>query len=51
MKSESDVPAVAPVGAKAEADGEVGFIDQAKHPSWWVEGAATPQVGDRLRET
>ncbi|MEU8971567.1 hypothetical protein AB0D11_20240 [Streptomyces monashensis] len=40
---------MAPVGAKAEADGEAGFIDQAKHASWWVEGAAPPQVGDRLR--
>ncbi|MGN5380377.1 hypothetical protein BIV25_30440 [Streptomyces sp. MUSC 14] len=45
---EVTVIAVAPVGAKVEADGEVGFIDQAKHPSWWDASAAPPQVGDRL---
>ncbi|WBO63503.1 hypothetical protein [Streptomyces camelliae] len=42
------VIAVAPVGAKAEADGEAGFIDQVKHPSVWDEPVAPPQVGDRL---
>lgn len=36
------------MGAKVEAGGEVGFIDQAKRPSRWDESAATPQVGDRL---
>lgn len=42
------VTAVAPVGAVVEADGHEGFIDQAKHPSWWSD---TPraEVGDRMR--
>jgi hypothetical protein len=42
------VVAVARVGAKAEVDGETGFIDQAKHPSWWDAGTRPPQVGDQL---
>ncbi|MEU4109804.1 hypothetical protein [Streptomyces sp. NPDC027717] len=42
------VVAVAPVGAQVEVDGESGFIDQVKHPSWWDERAAPPQVGDQL---
>jgi hypothetical protein len=42
------VIAVAPVGSKVEADGEIGFIDQVKHPSWWDEDTAPPQAGDRL---
>jgi ribosomal protein S1 len=42
------VIAVAPVGAKVEVDGETGFIDQVKHPSWWDENTAAPKVGDRL---
>jgi hypothetical protein len=42
------VVAVAPVGAKVDADGETGFIDQVKHPSWWDQSIAPPQVGDRL---
>ncbi|MEV6398886.1 SMI1/KNR4 family protein [Streptomyces sp. NPDC051907] len=42
------VKAVAPVGALVDADGLEGFIDQAKHPSWWSD---TPRaaVGDRMR--
>jgi len=44
------VVAVAPVGAKVEVDGGgVGFVDQVKHPSWWDENTAPPQVGDPLR--
>lgn len=42
------VVAVAPVGAKVDADGKSGFIDRVKHPSWWDENTAPPQVGDRL---
>ncbi|WP_256340182.1 hypothetical protein [Streptomyces sp. 2231.1] len=42
------VVAVAPVGAKVDADGEAGFIDQVKHPSWWDNSVAQPEVGDRL---
>ncbi|MEV5309961.1 hypothetical protein [Streptomyces sp. NPDC052610] len=42
------VIAVAPVGAMVDADGETGFVDRVKHPSWWEEGTAPPQVGDRL---
>ncbi|MFD3665739.1 SMI1/KNR4 family protein [Streptomyces sp. NPDC058659] len=42
------VTAVAPVGTAVRVDGYEGFIDQAKHPSWWSDapGAA---VGDRMR--
>ncbi|MFF4435620.1 hypothetical protein [Streptomyces sp. NPDC001621] len=42
------VVAVASVGAKVDADGETGFIDQVKHPSWWDNGIPQPQAGDRL---
>ena len=43
------VVAVAPVGARTEADGGgAGFVDQAKHPSWWDASAAPPRIGDRL---
>ncbi|MCX4787613.1 MULTISPECIES: hypothetical protein [unclassified Streptomyces] len=42
------VVAVAPVGAEVDVDGEIGFIDQVKHPSWWDESTAPPQAGDRL---
>ncbi|WP_406093390.1 hypothetical protein [Streptomyces sp. NBC_01013] len=42
------VIAVAPVGSKVDAAGEIGFIDQVKHPSWWDESSPRPQVGDRL---
>lgn len=30
-----------------EVVGREGFVDQAKHPSWWTD-AAPPQVGDWL---
>ncbi|MFI9741143.1 hypothetical protein [Streptomyces sp. NPDC052494] len=42
------VTAVASVGSAVLADGREGFIDQAKHPSWWSD---TPRagVGDRMR--
>ncbi|MEU9187985.1 hypothetical protein AB0D14_26290 [Streptomyces sp. NPDC048484] len=43
------VIAVSAVGAKVEVDGETGFIDQVKHPSWWDENSAPPQTGDRLQ--
>ncbi|WP_330238539.1 hypothetical protein [Streptomyces sp. NBC_00525] len=42
------VTGVAPVGSQVGVDGEIGFIDQVKHPSWWDEEAAPPRVGDRL---
>jgi hypothetical protein len=42
------VMGVAPVGSRVEVDGETGFVDQVKHPSWWDESIAPPQVGDRL---
>lgn len=58
---DATVRAVAPVGCLVlidgqdereddgqEVDGREGFVDQAKHPSWWTD-AAPPQVGDRLR--
>ncbi|GAA3119171.1 hypothetical protein ACFQ0X_17355 [Streptomyces rectiviolaceus] len=45
------VRAVAPVGClvtvDGQDDGQEGFVDQAKHPSWWTD-VAPPQVGDRL---
>ncbi|MEU2238669.1 SMI1/KNR4 family protein [Streptomyces sp. NPDC018338] len=42
------VTAVASVGSSVLTDGREGFIDQAKHPSWWSD---TPRaaVGDRMR--
>ncbi|MFK0215648.1 hypothetical protein [Streptomyces sp. NPDC090298] len=43
------VTAVAPVGAMVRtAAGDEGFVDRAKHPSWW---SPTPRaaVGDRMR--
>jgi hypothetical protein len=42
------VVAVAPVGTRVDADGGTGFVDRVKHPSWWEESIAPPQVGDRL---
>ncbi|MER5279866.1 hypothetical protein ABT025_29585 [Streptomyces sp. NPDC002809] len=42
------VIAVAAVGSKVDANGETGFIDQVKHPSWWDESSAPPRAGDRL---
>ncbi len=42
------VTAVAPFGSQVDAGGTTGFIDQAKHPSWWSADVAPPQVGDRL---
>ncbi|MFB7512905.1 hypothetical protein [Streptomyces sp. NPDC056144] len=34
------VTAVAAVGSRVDAAGVTGFIDQAKHPSWWSVGCA-----------
>ncbi|MER6011145.1 S1 RNA-binding domain-containing protein [Streptomyces bluensis] len=45
---EGVVTAVATVGARVEINGEEGFVDQVKHPSWWSEEAEPPKVGDRL---
>ncbi|MFI2077228.1 SMI1/KNR4 family protein [Streptomyces triculaminicus] len=42
------VTAVAPVGAVVDVDGHEGFMDQAKHPSWWSD-TPRPAVGDRMR--
>ncbi|MET7482552.1 hypothetical protein [Streptomyces sp. NPDC005538] len=42
------IVAVAPVGVMVEGEGEIGFIDQAKHPSWGNASADPPRVGDRL---
>ncbi|MFI8266341.1 MULTISPECIES: hypothetical protein [unclassified Streptomyces] len=45
------VVAVAPVGSKVEVAGHAGaygFIDQAKHPSWWDADVARPSAGDEL---
>ncbi|MEV5610156.1 hypothetical protein [Streptomyces sp. NPDC052225] len=42
------VVGVAPVGARVDADGTPGFIDQVKHPSWWDENVAPPKEGDSL---
>ncbi|WP_181138446.1 hypothetical protein [Streptomyces sp. Ru73] len=42
------VTAVAPVGVLVDADGDEGFIDQAKLPSWWSD-VPHVSVGDRLR--
>ncbi|MFB7369686.1 hypothetical protein ACFC0D_07605 [Streptomyces sp. NPDC056222] len=42
---------VATVGSRVRIEGtqgEEGFIDQAKHPSWWSEEAPPPAAGDRL---
>ncbi|TYR65091.1 hypothetical protein FY004_07930 [Streptomyces parvus] len=43
------ITGVASAGSQVDADGITGFIDQAKHPSWWSEDVQPPQVGDRLR--
>lgn len=40
--------AVAPAGSQVDTDGEVGFIDQVKHPAWRDAEVPTPRVGDRL---
>ena len=45
---EVTVVAVAPVGARVDADGATGFIDQVKHPSWWDKSVAPPKTGDKL---
>ncbi|MFE4922353.1 hypothetical protein [Streptomyces sp. NPDC056661] len=42
------ITAVAPAGSQVDADGNTGFIDQAKHPSWWSTDVSPPQVGDQL---
>ncbi|MFD4942244.1 hypothetical protein ACFWNT_06805 [Streptomyces sp. NPDC058409] len=42
------VTSVASVGSRVEVDGEIGFIDQVQHPSWWDENCAPPKAGDRL---
>ncbi|MCX4819182.1 hypothetical protein OG883_04540 [Streptomyces sp. NBC_01142] len=48
------ITAVARVGVLVEFDDGAGgargtgFVDQAKHPSWWSEEEPAPQVGDRL---
>ncbi|MFF4017421.1 hypothetical protein [Streptomyces sp. NPDC001843] len=45
------VVAVASVGFKVivnNTDGATGFVDQVKHPYWWDESVAPPQVGDEL---
>ena len=42
------VTAVSMVGVMVEIDGEKGFIDQTKHPSWWSSEASPSQVGDLL---
>ncbi|MGW6980770.1 hypothetical protein ACWGE1_15185 [Streptomyces sp. NPDC054932] len=42
------VTAVAPFGSRVDADGVTGFVDQAKHPSWWSPDVPPPQVGDHL---
>ncbi|MGW7271150.1 hypothetical protein ACWGH5_11570 [Streptomyces sp. NPDC054864] len=41
------VRAVSSVGCLVTIDGRDGFVDQAKHPSWWTD-VAPPRVGDRL---
>lgn len=41
------VTAVAPVGCAVDADGHDGFIDRAKHPSWWAD-VPRAEVGDRM---
>ncbi|MFB7330759.1 SMI1/KNR4 family protein [Streptomyces adustus] len=41
------VTAVASVGTIVDVDGHEGFVDQAKHPSWWSD-APRPAVGDRM---
>ncbi|MGY5134874.1 hypothetical protein ACWGJW_21135 [Streptomyces nigrescens] len=42
------VTGVSMVGVMVEIDGEKGFIDQTKHPSWWSSDVEPPQVGDLL---
>ncbi len=29
-------------------DGDAGFVDQVKHPSWWDETVPPPRIGDEL---
>ncbi|GGZ55993.1 hypothetical protein GCM10010344_22390 [Streptomyces bluensis] len=43
------VTGVATVGARVDINGEEGFVDQVKHPSWWSEEVEPPKVGDHLR--
>ncbi len=45
---DATIVAVGPVGLMVESGGEVGFIDQVKHPSWGNASAGPPRVGDRL---
>ncbi|MEV8227709.1 hypothetical protein AB0P41_16925 [Streptomyces sp. NPDC079167] len=51
QEADVTVTAVAPVGSAVEVAGVAvpGFIDQAKHPSWWSEEVPPPRVGDQLR--
>lgn len=54
MKFEDDLECTAtiseilPYGMHVEVDGIVGFVDQAKHPSWWSE-APPPVKGDEIQ--
>jgi len=48
QECEAVVTAVGRVGALVDANGHEGFVDQAKHPSWWTD-APRPAVGDRMR--
>ncbi|MFJ4839021.1 hypothetical protein [Streptomyces sp. NPDC088746] len=51
QEAEVTVTAVAPAGSAVEVAGMAvpGFIDQAKHPSWWSEEVPPPRIGDQLR--
>ncbi|RSS41116.1 hypothetical protein [Streptomyces sp. WAC08241] len=49
QEADVTVTAVARVGSQVDADGDPGFVDRAKHPSWWSADVPPPRVGDRLR--
>ncbi|MFG2590170.1 hypothetical protein [Streptomyces sp. NPDC048438] len=51
QEADVTVTAVAPVGSAVEVAGAAvpGFIDRAKHPSWWSEEVPPPRIGDQLR--
>ena len=38
---------VSSVGSFVDFDGQEGFIDQTKHPSWWAD-TEPPRAGDRV---
>ncbi len=42
QEADVTVTAVARVGSQVDADGDPGFVDRAKHPSWWSADVPLP---------